>query len=86
MPSLLLETARNGGPSVTTKREYAEAAEWHTKGAAACARVGATETEKHALLAARVLQQLVEGAVLCKKIHVPPPHCPMMYVPIEEQP
>jgi hypothetical protein len=53
---------------MTTREEYAEAAEWHTKGAAACARVGATETEKHALLAARVLRQLAEGAVLCSVV------------------
>ena len=50
------------GGKMTTREEYAEAAKWIGL------QVALPGEEKPALLAARVLRQLAEGAVLCKVV------------------
>jgi hypothetical protein len=87
---------------MTTREEYAEAAEWHQEeseyhrklsdslqGADRDSCLGVSKYEE---LAARVLRQLAEGAVLCDKVEhehetwLGNIYMKTTYVPIKEQP
>jgi hypothetical protein len=86
---------------MTTREEYAEAAEWFDFNASETRnnvehfngpdRKSFESLAVHQELAARVLRQLAEGAVLCKK-HTDIRHTDeraivtYTYIPIEEQP
>jgi hypothetical protein len=72
-------------PKMTTREEYAEAA---VECAHAAKFAGVPHTKRSMELAARVLRQRAEGAVLCKKVkyEASPMDDDFVYVPIEEQP
>jgi len=64
---------------MTTKQEYAEAAEWVRKAG------WFYHEEKHGELAHRIMRALAEGAVLCEKAEAAEDGM-YDYRPIEEQP
>jgi hypothetical protein len=69
---------------MTTREEYAEAAEWIEKW---CVNLPPQPAHPHFSIAVCVLRALAEGAVLCEETE--PPRLPVFgpyYRPIEEQP